>query len=641
MNKSGSTTRRSSRALRLASGRASGFTLVEMLVAVGAVAFVAVGIASIFASVGDTVSRGRSVSALTQYAAVLERQMREDFAAMTRDGFMIIRHEEADGGANVPLYPDQPIGQWRERRVDEIVFFVNKPSQSAREPLAPGFVPEGSSARIYYGIGQRMNEADPRFASPDVVDTNRTGDFLGVARAGNPNRFAQDWTLLRHETALVSPGGGLADAPSLPYPPAVWRDNRLQIGLQPAAESIFRSINELDTRSCSTAMPLFFPSVQTVRDSAGATSASPDFSPLFESGLVDVATTNLAEIRGIVTSSAGFQDGSPLDPYTLTPPYVYISPTRLIDCADYTGPGPVVGPVGLQQAWMLDALPAPSHPVEIDFTGTFAVGAEIGSGAYRFVTVPLTERARMRYEPAPPDMHSPLADSVSSPVRGAIRLADQYALAASAFVPRTTEFIVEWSFGKLDDDGRLIWHGAERTFDADRDGTDDQFVLPYPRYGEEVRGTPADLAGSYFMPYRLAQPAMAGDPGVGNRPREFTGLPRLGTTWFNQLQGDFADAGDEYGSYPVLPEVVHGVTGSSLGGAGNVPLVSYFGYTLPFFNPDDPDRDGDVADAAAQDTLDWPWPELVRVTVTLADPGDETIERTFQFVFPTPGNPVR
>ncbi|NRA58903.1 MAG: hypothetical protein HRU13_12385, partial [Phycisphaerales bacterium] len=89
-----------------------------MLVAIGAVAFVAVGIASIFASVGDTVSQGRSVSAITQYAAVLERQMREDFANMTRDGYLIIRHEDANEGNPVPLFPGQINA--RERRIDEI-----------------------------------------------------------------------------------------------------------------------------------------------------------------------------------------------------------------------------------------------------------------------------------------------------------------------------------------------------------------------------------------------------------------------------------------------------------------------------------------------------------------------------------------
>jgi len=81
---------------------------------------------------------------------------------------------------------------------------------------------------------------------------------------------------------------------------------------------------------------------------------------------------------------------------------------------------------------------------------------------------------------------------------------------------------------------------------------------------------------------------------------------------------------------------------SGLGTSGSTaPTVSYFGYTLPFFDPDDPDGDANLADAAAEETLEWPWPELVRVTVTLTDPGDETIERTFQYVFPTPGNTAR
>lgn len=628
------------RALTQASGRAAGFTLIEMLVAVGAVAFVAVGIASIFASVGDTVSRGRSVSAITQYAAVLERQMREDFALMTRDGYMVIRHESVDGGpvgGGVPLYPDQPIGEWRDRRVDELMFFINAPTESAREPLAPGYVPEGASARVYYGIGQRMSEAGGTlYAQPDVTDFNRvTGrdDQLGVATPGNPNRFANSWTLLRHSTVLVSVGGAPADVPAaLPplYQP-VSLDNRLQVGLQPAAESIFRSINALDYSSCG----LLFPPAPSIRNTAGVT--PPNESPIFESGMVDVATTNLEEIRGIVQSSAGLlvdSSGSPAQ-------YAYLSPVQLLNCADYVGPSYVVGPVGVQQAWMLNGMPAPSHPVQLDFDpGTFQdPGVE---PTYRSVDVPPDERARIRYEPAPPDLHTPLAESVTNPTRSAIRLADQSALASSAFIPRVSEFIVEWSFGKLDEEGQVIWHGAQREIDYDDDGIDDLIIYPYPEYDRDVRGTPADLAGSFFVPYRLQQSFGSGVAGVGNQPREFTAYPRLGQPLSTFLSGDFADAGDTHASYPVLPEVVHGVRASGLGTSGSTaPTVSYFGYTLPFFDPDDPDGDGNLADGAAEETLEWPWPELVRVTVTLTDPGDETIERTFQYVFPTPGNTAR
>lgn len=628
------TTRRSAKAIARASGRAGGFTLVEMLVAVGAVAFVAVGIASIFGSVGDTVSRGRSVSSLTQFASVLERQMREDFAAMSRDGFLVIRHEWADDGNPVPLFADQPIGQWDRRRVDEILFFVNRSSRSAREAVAPGFVPEGSSARIYYGHGQRRRpDPDPSsvYASPDVVDDNRTGDLLGRNTPGNPNRIAGQWTLLRHETALVSVGGGLSDAP--PFTGAVLAaspDNRLQVALQPAAESIFRSVNAMDTSSCTA----IFPGVSTVRDASGASSANPDDSPIFESGLVDVATTNLEEIRGIVTASPGVLEfpGSPTT-------YSYISPRDLADCADYFGPSSLVGPVGVQQAWMMDAWPAPSHPVMVNFSrGALAPGVEPN---YSSVNLALNERARMRFEDAPPDIHTQFADAVANPTRGGIRLADQQALASSAFVPRVSQFIVEWSFGKLDEDGQVIWHGAQREIDYDRDGTADQTIFPYPGYDKDVHGTPADRAGSFFVPYRLRFTPTTGTAGVGTTPRQFTALPRLGNPIFGSLSGDFANAGDSHASYPVLPEVVHGVRVSGLGTTAGVPIVSYFGYTLPFFDPDDPDNDGNQADAAAEQTMDWPWPELVRVTVTLVDPGDETIERTFQYVFPTPGNPVR
>ena len=145
------------------------------------------------------------------------------------------------------------------------------------------------------------------------------------------------------------------------------------------------------------------------------------------------------------------------------------------------------------------------------------------------------------------------------------------------------------------------------------------------------------------MPYRLADVPDSTTAGIGDTPRSFTGVPQLGDPQSSFVSGNFADRGSEYGSYPVYPEVIHGVTLTGLGTSSPnaLSLVSYFGYTLPFFDPDDPDGDTNTPDAAASDTLDWPWPELIRVTVSLNDPGDETIERTFQYVFPTPGNPVR
>jgi len=618
------------------SGRVGGgFTLVELLVAIGSLVFVAVGIAGVFASIGDTVARGRSVSALSAYAAVLERQLREDFASMSREGFLVIRHELADEGNPVPLFAGQPIGAFRERRIDEILFFTDRPSRSAREPLAPGFVPEGSAARVYIGHGQRRRvDVDPSsfYRRPDVGDENLTGDLLGDPAAGNPNRFARSWTLLRHETALVQPGGALADRPPLSGALlAASDDNRLQIALQPAAESVFRSVNRLDFSGCGT----FFPSVSTIRETSasGAGTATSFDSPLFASGLVDVATTSLDEIRAQVSASPALTivPGPPTE-------YAYLTPAELTDCGDYTGVPAVVGPVGVQQAWMLDALPAPSHDVFVTLggSGPFAPGVEPG---YATSTRAPDERARVRYEPAAPDLHT--AFGQPSAVERAIRLADQQMLASSTLVPSCSEFIVEFSFGKTDEDGRLIWHGAEREIDVDRDGAFDpaidERVLPYPQYYKDVRGTPADRAGSHFVPYRLRTPPTdSSAPGVGDNPREMTAEVPVGDPIAPGLAGDYADVGDRFASFPVLPEVVHGVED-----ARGDTLVSYFGYTLPFFDPDDPDNDGDGGDAAASDVMPWPWPELVRVTITLVDPADESIERTFQYVFPTPAEPVQ
>ena len=73
-----------------------GFTLMEALVAVIGVSILAVGLSTIFSAISKTVTTGRRVSAINNYASVVERVLRDDFAKMSRDGFLVIRNEYAD-----------------------------------------------------------------------------------------------------------------------------------------------------------------------------------------------------------------------------------------------------------------------------------------------------------------------------------------------------------------------------------------------------------------------------------------------------------------------------------------------------------------------------------------------------------------
>lgn len=112
------------------------FTVVELLVAIAVVAIIAVGLSTIFGSVGDAVTDGRRASEINRAAARMEQQIRDDLSRLTRDGFLVIANRYASdeqgnvfeniaGNPNqrgVQLSPRQREG--RSRRADEIMFFA-------------------------------------------------------------------------------------------------------------------------------------------------------------------------------------------------------------------------------------------------------------------------------------------------------------------------------------------------------------------------------------------------------------------------------------------------------------------------------------------------------------------------------------
>ncbi len=524
---------------------AAGFTVVEMLVAVAAVTLIAVGIAQIFRATGETVRVGKRVSNLSTYAQTIERQMRLDIASMTRQGFLLIHHQYVDAdqdgqftlvGDAVPLSASDRFA--RPRRIDEMMFFAQGEFESLREPIHPDRSPRSSQARVYFGHGLGRNPADPQYTLEiNLDDDNSTATGFGLAGA---NRYAADWTLARQVTLLIPPGSIAQDPlnppvtnPTLAQQP----DNAIQIGMQPAAFSVFRVINL--NEPFGAALP---PSSRLVR-------AGPPVRPAFACGVVDIASLDLEWIRSVVLDAQQIS--------SITIPYTLIGtsgPSFTIDLA----PQDPNSTTQRMQSWMRQALPADPN-----------------------------NGRRIRVEPTPPDYLGVLDDGV--PHAHEYQRTDQVMLSSFNFVPHCTEFIVEWSFGKIYPPasaraGELIWHGLPRRIDMNGDGVPD----------------PPDLAAPY-----------------------------QGTTGFNgdQYVQTYQKLDGTTGQRVVSPWVVQ----PPVLGAGPVPLsmYSYFGYVDPTFAP------------AANDppSVPWAWPSLIRVTMSLVDPADPQREQTFQFVFEVPKPP--
>lgn len=622
--------------------RSRGFTLIELLVALGALAFVAVGIAAIFESTGRTISAGKRVSAFSTYAATIQQQMGADIAAMTGDGFLVIRNEYAGSATPASGQPD-PVPLFdgdtrpRPRRVDQFMFFAKGKFTTARDPLSPAFIATAEAARVWYGHGQRAvpdTSANSRFLQPTPVDggdvNERAAAFPGNAPASitNPNRFASDWTLLRHVTLLAAPRSTLPARPAqsilgIGATSARLLDSATQIALQPAARSIFRRLNAQPgpTLLAGNAPQLVRTDYTTAQ------------SPTFTSGIVDIAATDLGQIRSITTTADTWPRITFGASGTLAQGSTFYNAQDQIDGRNTGADGKfriVLDPsdttttdgdqdgfiVPRMQAWMDNAWPASVFTDEQNQN---------------------QPRERVRYEPAPPGLLA--ASSTGSALENAFRRADQAMLASGNFLPRCTEFIVEWSFGKTfptdptapgynqELAGRTIWHGMER------------WTKPRPSAGFNPRSTNPDTIPEVF-PYieNYAQrPVLTTAPATGPsnalaRAVAFVQNVPLNNGSFKPFYTKAVVIhGQDFVDPDTLPNPIE-------------PLTSYFGYTDPTFQPDgfggtpiEP-ADGSLSGNldAKVPTVPWAWPRLIRVTLSLADPGDPAFEQTFQFIFEVP-----
>ncbi|MBY0111863.1 MAG: hypothetical protein K2Y21_03505 [Phycisphaerales bacterium] len=661
------------RQLAEAAGRA--FTLSEMLVAVAAVAVISVGLAAVFQTVGRTVSTGKRLSALTQQAAILEAQLREDISKMTRDGILMMRHQftnthaGSSNGRPSVLRAKRFVGDTdpRARRVDELMFFANGEFRTAREALIPGRNATGRSARIYYGHGLRAYpESTTSAASNTAVDMSyREPEFFNgfnfdrtnpVLRPFNtllgesdpnfprlpkaPNEYASEWTLLRHATLLVTPatssGGGWTEgAPAPAYPSDLYAgtpalvarattDSTFQVAGQPAAPSIFRFINEIvyfgiSPQASQRNFAFYW-------DIAKQPLANNFTVPRFVSGVVDIATTDLTEIRQFINGSIrdpkvvggtaiAFYNANTRKLSTLEGLIPRVGGPWLTDSTEaalgYTGVQPAIAPgtktfrssLPIMQAWMVGAFPSYAGPTPT--SEALENVSALAGGGWNFLG------ARIRYEDDLPDLRGVMDDPLYAGRAVSSRRANMMAIGSNKIASRCSEFVVEWSFGqtypdnteifdptdsskKINVSRQVIWYGGTLNPKSDTPG-----VFHYNPQNEDTTNIQNSANGvplvPKYEPYKGVQ-------GLTSKVQAYSP-----STWLiHGANKRWPDNPNEKSS-----------------------LLSYFGYIDPMFVPD---NNGEPA-------MPWPWPKMIRVTFTLADAVDPTLEQTFQYVFDLPPEP--
>ncbi|MGE3108309.1 MAG: type II secretion system protein [Phycisphaerales bacterium] len=606
------------------------FTLIELLVVVATLSLITLGIARIFRSAGDTARAGRRVSALNTYATALERQFRGDFDSMSRQGFLLIRNQAT--GVNVRL-SGTDANPARPRRLDELLFFTKGDYTSQRTPVHPDRAPRSAEAMVYYGHGLRWDPTNSNYRSDlRLDDDNASAPGFGMT---GPNQYASQWVLARRAFVLqppsLCPTAALpANLPQLtptwPGPPAnpampnsIWRDldRNCQIGLQPAALSAFRVISN-DNRNT---LPI---TANLVRDD------SPVQRPRLSSGIVDVIASSLSEIKGVVLDAQPVN--SVIVPFNLNADLPSDGRVGAVFQTDLM-PGAPNSVTRIMHDWMRQALPA-------DSDGGRRVRLEIDS----------------------PDWTGSRDSASAAPYDREYRRTDQEMLSSFNFVPHCTEFIVEWSFGKVypvdypvpELRGQVIWHGKTRSVDLNGDGNMPSETIPNPQPNIEYAARPymSALSDQYYAPIRLTTGSVSywqvkrelvmplPPPIGGNAQPVYSYFGYVDPTW--RVRSEFVDLNGN-GICDPMGEAFDDANGNGAYDPAGTPPYNIAELPLgngdPYFDPGLATPSGAAPERrfpGDPDTIPWAWPKLIRVTMSLVDPQDPLNEQTFQFTFEVP-----
>ncbi|MEE8154037.1 MAG: prepilin-type N-terminal cleavage/methylation domain-containing protein [Phycisphaerales bacterium] len=221
------------RRLAASRGRARGFTLVELMIAVSVLIVIIIATSKIFGTAGKVTSLGQATADVLQETTAIERQIRSDFERLAQDGVFAIRCVSVRNDINVSIGPllNPALPEDAMIRADQLLFFTNtvQGTQVYIESGGSNHKHQATAARIYYGPAFQVPGAeiltvpadaainfnngvqlfpwsqDPAPPSLEMFDPI-TGASVGTVDGTQP--LASQWLLARQSVLLADDGGG-------------------------------------------------------------------------------------------------------------------------------------------------------------------------------------------------------------------------------------------------------------------------------------------------------------------------------------------------------------------------------------------------------------------------------------------------
>jgi prepilin-type N-terminal cleavage/methylation domain-containing protein len=230
-------------ALSLRERGRSGFTLIEAMIAVAILLVIMLFTGKIFSSASRVAGVGGGNADIMAEATVIERQMREDFERLCRDGFFALQCNAVRNDINDPTRsagsPGTDSRFWLDPnrdaesyiRADRVLFFMQGSSQAQVHRIDTGNQigddrkAQAAASRVYWGHGYQLGNYAAADQDLDGSPTTPAQDYFPPWSIGNngqiilinpngtvdnfENPIAPQWTLARQNILLADDGGGL------------------------------------------------------------------------------------------------------------------------------------------------------------------------------------------------------------------------------------------------------------------------------------------------------------------------------------------------------------------------------------------------------------------------------------------------